>query len=86
MEHIQDHNPSIVFLTETWLKSDVSDVTALVKTYGYRLVHNRRKNREKETGGGVGVLLKTGMKYKHTTHQTCLVGKVLPSYQTSLGW
>ena len=70
MEHIQDHNPSIVFLTETWLKSDVSDVTALVKTYGYRLVHNRRKNREKETGGGVGVLLKTGMKYKHMSRKS----------------
>ena len=48
MEHLQDHKPSIVFLTETWLKSDVSDVTALVKTYGYKLVHNRRKKETKK--------------------------------------
>ena len=48
----------------------MSDVTALVKTYGYRLVHNRRKNREKETGGGVGVLLKTGTKYKHVSRKS----------------
>ena len=65
MEHLQDHDPSIVFLTETWLKTDVSDVTAMLKTYGYKLVHNRRKNRDKETGGGVGVLLRTSMKHKH---------------------
>ena len=70
MEHIRDHDPSIGFLTETWLKSEVSDVTALVKTYGYRLLHNRRKNREKQTGGGVGVLLKTGMKYKHMSRKS----------------
>ena len=65
MEHLQDHDPSIVFISETWLKSDTSDVTALLKTYGYKLIHNRRKNRDKETGGGVGVLLKSSMKHKH---------------------
>ena len=65
MEHLLDRMPKIVFLNETWLKSDVSDITALVKTYGYKLVHNRRKNREKETGGGVGIMLKLGMKHKH---------------------
>ena len=47
------------------MKSDSNDITALIKSYGYNLVHNRRKNREKETGGGVGVMLKLGMKYKH---------------------
>ena len=65
MEHLQDHDPGIVFISETWLKSDTSDVTALLKTYGYKLIHNRRKNRDKETGGGVGVLLKSSMKHKH---------------------
>ena len=70
MEHLLDRDPKIVFLTETWLKSDVSDVTALVKTYGYKLVHDRRKNRDKETGGGVGIMLKLGMKHKHVPIRT----------------
>ena len=65
MEHLLDHDPNIVFVTETWLKSDVSDITALVKTRGYKLVHDRRRNRDKETGGGVGIMLKLGTKHKH---------------------
>ena len=68
MEHVIDSDPSIVLLQETWLKSDRSNVTALVKEYGYVLVHNIRKNREKDGGGGVGILLKKDMKYKKIKH------------------
>ena len=64
MEHIVDRDSDIVFLTETWLTSDSNHVTAMVKTYGYELLHCRRKDREKETGGGVGILVKTEMKKK----------------------
>ena len=69
MEHLLDRDPSIVFLSETWLKSNRNHVTALVKTYGYVLLHNRRKNRDKELGGGVGILLKTGMSFKHLNYK-----------------
>ena len=65
MELIKDRDPGIIFITETWLKSDTSDITALVKTYGYVLLHNRRKNREKDIGGGVGIMLKSNYLYKH---------------------
>ena len=65
MEHVLDRESDIVFLTETWLTSDCNHVTAKVKTYGYELLHCRRKNREKETGGGVGILVRTKMKKKH---------------------
>ena len=64
MEHILDRDADIVFLTETWLTSDCNHVTAMVKTYGYELLHCRRKNRQKETGGGVGVLVKQTIKRK----------------------
>ena len=47
MEHLLDRDPSVVFISETWLKSDKNLVTSLVKTYGYMLLHNRRKNKEK---------------------------------------
>ena len=69
MEHLLDRGPSIVFLSETWLKSNRNEVTSLVKTYGYILLHNIRKNREKETGGGVGILLKFGICYKRIKHK-----------------
>ena len=65
MEHLLDRNPSIVFISETWLKTDNNHVTALVKTYNYILLHNRRKDRDKELGGGVGILLKVGIHNKH---------------------
>ena len=65
MEHITDRDSDIVFLTETWLTSDSNHVTAMVKTFGYELLPCRRKNRKKETGGGVGVLVKHKIKRKH---------------------
>ena len=64
MEQLLDRDSAIVFLQETWLKSNRSNVTSLVKDFGYKLIHNIRKNREKEIGGGVGVLFKWGMNYK----------------------
>ena len=64
MEHLLDRDPSLVFIQETWLKSNRSSVTSLIKDYGYTLLHNIRKNRKKVIGGGVGVLVKWGMKYK----------------------
>ena len=59
MEHILDRDSDVVFLTETWLKDDKNAITAEIKTYGYRLLHNRRKDREKERGGGVGILVRS---------------------------
>ena len=70
MEHILDRDPDVVFYTETWLTSDCNHVTALVKTYGYKLLHNRRKNRLKETGGGVGLLVKSNIGHKHMKSKT----------------
>ena len=64
MEHIMDRNSDIVFLTETWLQADKNSVTAEIKTYGYELLHNRRKDRAKERGGGVGVLVKNTLSRK----------------------
>ena len=70
MEQILDRDSKIVFLTETWLSSELNHVTALVKSYGYKLSHNIRKNRLKETGGGVGILVKQNMCYKQLKPKT----------------
>ena len=64
MVHIKDYNADVVFLSETWMRSEKDDITAMIKPYGYTLVHNRRRNRDKVLGGGVGVMFKTGMSYK----------------------
>ena len=78
MEHILDRNSDIVFLTETWLTSDSNHVTSMVKTFGYELLHCRRKNRLKETGGGVGVLVKQDIKRKQ------LKTKAYASFETTM--
>ena len=83
MEHIIDRNSDVVFFTETWLPSDYNHVTALVKNYDYKPLHNRRKDRFKDTGGGVGILVKLNMKYKqikwktYTSFELCVVKIVL---------
>ena len=64
MEHILDRESDIIFLTETWLQTDTNSITAEIKTYGYKLLHNRRKDRAKETVGGVDILVKTGLTTK----------------------
>ena len=42
----------IGFVSETWQQSDKNDVTATIKEKGFILRHVRRKNRDKEGGGG----------------------------------
>ena len=64
MEYILDCNSDIVFLAETWLQTDKNLITAEIKTYGYALLHNRRKDRQKDRGGGVGILVKSNVSTK----------------------
>lgn len=64
MEKLVDENPNLVFIQETWLRSKKSYVTSLIKDYGYQFPHQIRKNREKEEGGGVGILVKSGTNFK----------------------
>ena len=59
-----DRNSDIVFVTETWLQTEKNSVTAEVKTYGYKLLHNIRKDREKDRGGGVGIFIKSTIQAK----------------------
>ena len=66
MEYILDLDADIAFLTETWLESEKNYITAEAKSYGYKLLHDRRKDRDKEKGGGVGILVKTTITAKQT--------------------
>ena len=70
MEHVQDYEADVVFLSETWMQSNNNEITAMVKSYGYTLLHNRRCNRDKVHGGGVGIMLKTSMSHKHISSKS----------------
>ena len=59
MEYILDKQSDIVFISETWLKSDKNNITADIKDYGYTLIHNIRDDPDKERGGGVGIMFKS---------------------------
>ena len=58
MEHVLDHDADVMLISETWLRSKKNNVTATIDQYGYKLHHTIRKDRTKELGGGVGVLVK----------------------------
>ena len=64
MVHTVDHDVDVILLSETWLKSKKNEVTAMTEEQGYKLHHTPRKNRAKETGGGVGVLVKKSLTTK----------------------
>ena len=64
MEHIVDNDTDIAFLSETWMTDDKNDITATIDSYGYKLAHNRRKNRDRVQGGGVGIMLKKSISTK----------------------
>ena len=64
LEHLEDYECDFCFISESWMEADKNDITAIVKTKGFNFLHARRKNREKESGGGVGVILKNTFSYK----------------------
>ena len=39
------------------MESDKAEITAVLQTYGYKLLHKRRHNKDEAPGGGVGVIL-----------------------------
>ena len=67
MEHINDYDPDIAFFTETWLQTEKNTVTADIKTYGYKFLHNPRKDREKERGRGVGIMVRDSLSVKQVS-------------------
>ena len=54
-----------MFLSETWMEADKNDITSIIKERGYKLLHDRRKNRAKVDGGGVGIMVRSCIVSKH---------------------
>ena len=60
MEFLIDNNVSICFLTETWLTENNNSTTAIIKSYGFNILHVFRDNTK---GGGVGIVFKKELKF-----------------------
>ena len=58
LELIEDSDIDFGYISETWFHADKNDITALAQDKGYLSRHVRRQNREKELGGGVGIVIK----------------------------
>ena len=64
MEHVIDFDNDVMFISETWLKSKNNNITSTFEDYGYKLHHNIRRDRRKEIGGGVDILVKSTLNVK----------------------
>ena len=89
MESLIDHDTDIAFITENWLKSDKNSITAEIKSYGFQLKHNIRKDQKKEVGGGVGIIVKssfvsTQMPSKHFLSFEHVVVKLSCKYNKNI--
>ena len=78
IEHVLDYKADVVFLAETWMEAEKNDITAVIKSRGYKLLHNRRVNRKKEVGGGVGIMIKSTLTSKQ------LGGKAFSSFEHTM--
>ena len=51
-----DNSIAVLFVTETWLTEANNNITAAIKSSGFRIVHRIRASPDKTRGGGVGVI------------------------------
>ena len=70
MEQVIDHNADVIFITETWLKSDKNKITAEIQEYGYRLKHCVRNDAVKDRGGGVGIAVRSTISVTQISHKS----------------
>ena len=59
---LEDNEIDCAFLTETWLKDQNSNVTALLSESGYKIFHYHRPDMK---GGGVGIVTRTNVVSKN---------------------
>ena len=63
MSFAVDRNTPVFFLSETWLTEGRNSVTAAIKTYGYKIIHEIRDcgKTGKQRGGGVAIIHKVNL-------------------------
>lgn len=65
MSFAVDRNTPVFFLSETWLTEGRNSVTAAIKTYGYKIIHEIRDcgKTGKQRGGGVAIIHKVNLNF-----------------------
>ena len=63
---LQDSSTNIALISETWLRSQSNNVTALLAESGFNICHSNRSNLK---GGGVAIVSKCG--YQTKFHKNC---------------
>ena len=58
-----DNDISVILLSETWLNDMNNDVTAVVKTNGYNIIHVPRSCSDKTRGGGVAIVYRKSLTF-----------------------
>ena len=60
-----DRDTPLLFLTETWLTDDSNSITARIKSYGYKIIHETRNctSTGKLRGGGVAIIHKKDLNF-----------------------
>ena len=53
---LSDYSVDIAGISETWLKENNSPITAVIKSYGYSIIHNHRAD---QRGGGTALIYKS---------------------------
>ena len=63
MAYLMDNDISVILLSETWLNDMNNDVTAVVKTNGYNIIHVPRSCSDKTRGGGVAIVYRKSLTF-----------------------
>ena len=63
MSYLQDNDILISFMSETWLTENQNNVTAVIKSYGYNIIHKPRSDDAKTRGGGVAIVFKKSLNF-----------------------
>ena len=65
LDHVAEHNPDIVGITETWLTSKDAAARAECTPTGYKLLHQDRPASRR--GGGLALLIRDGFRTKRNS-------------------
>jgi hypothetical protein len=58
--YLSDNAVTVLFVTETWITDSNNNITAAIKSHGYRLIHKIRKS-DKTRGGGVALIYRDNL-------------------------
>ena len=59
MHTIQDNSVDVAGICETWFNESCNPATAIIKSFGYSIIHNFRKEKK---GGGTALIFKSSFK------------------------